>query len=124
MTPTLEGRIETRITLSLVIALPILIFSQMGTVFFTMLAIGVVSDFIYNHLQNKRWDGDWPHIYSLFSGLSEGTILWLIIRTPTKADLASFSVTYLLIWSLMFIASTTALNIILPHRRFRGGKIL
>lgn len=115
MTPTLAGRIETRIILSAVIALPVLIFTGMAEILFIMLAVGLLLDFLYNFLQYKRWDGDWPLVLSLMTGISEGVLLWFLVGINILV--------YGLILVLTLIAQV-ALAIFLPYRRFKGGRIL
>ena len=115
MTPTLAGRLETRIVLSFFVALPVLVFAGMANIIFIMLAVGVALDFVYNYLQYKRWDGDWPLGFSFIAGVTEGIILWLIIdiRIPI----------YVLILVLTLTAQVL-LGVFFPYRRFKGGRIL
>lgn len=115
MTPTLAGRIETRIAVSFAFALPVLIFAGMGSIFFIMLAVGILLDFLYNFLQYRRWDGDWPLVLSLISGLAEGVLLWFLVGLQIPV--------YGLILILTLIAQVT-LGILFPYRRFKGGRIL
>lgn len=123
MTPTLTGRIETRIILGILIALPILTISGMANVFFVMLAIGITLDFCYSALQGKRWDGDWPLIFSLITGIFEGIVLWFIVNLQIPLVLTNFTLVYMAILIITLIAQVI-LGIFLPYRRFKGGRIL
>jgi len=124
MTPTLAGRIETRIFINAIIAFPILATLGFPEVFFIMLAIGVAMDFAYNFLQLKRWDGDWPLVFVIISGLVEGVILWAALSLIIRLDLKTYLSMYGIIWLLMFILQASFLHALFPYRRFRGGRIL
>ena len=124
MTPTLAGRIETRLFLNFLVAFPVLALLGMVRVFFIMVALGVVLDFLYHTLQHKRWEGDWPHLYALLSGTLEGLLLWVIISLAGNLEFSIFVLIYSLIWASMYIFQSTLLNIFFPKRRFQGGKIM
>jgi|GEM_PF-6543235 len=115
MTPSLFARIENRIILNLVIALPILIITKMSDIFIPMVIIGLLLDIAYNHLQYKRWDGDWPLVFTFISGLFEGAILWLIFKIKIEI--------YILIL-IPLIAAQQLVAVFIPYKRFRAGRIL
>jgi hypothetical protein len=123
MTPTLTGRIETRIILNLAIAMPILFLFGMANIFFIMLALGISLDLVYTNIQYKRWNGDWPHLYTLISGIIEGAFLWIIVSFISEVSFQRYLFVYTTIWILIFISQAVILNIIFPYRRFLGGKI-
>ncbi len=123
MTPTIIGRLETRIILAFAIALPVLIFTGMANTFFIMLTIGVILEFLYNYLQYKRWDGDWPLIFVLITGIAEGIILWFLVSLQVKLKLDAFTLIYGAILLLTFLAQIL-LNVFFPYRKFKGGKVL
>ena len=141
MTPTLGGRIQTRILLMLLIGLPIgLCFGlMMGNVLKALvwlglaLALGLLLDPLYHHAQHRRWDRDWPTLFMVLAGCLEGGLLWLFLqivtRWPVEALSPFFVITntqflrmYSTIWVAMLLANLGPLNIFFPYRRFKGGK--
>lgn len=142
MTPTLKGRIQTRITLLLLIGLPVGLGFGLGmqrvTLAFTLLGfallIGLLLDPFYAYLQTRRWDGDWPLLLMLIAGCLEGSILWLLVEAIAAWQIQPFSaffaisarlfwLMYSTIWFVMFITNLGILNIFFPYRRFKGGRL-
>ena len=80
MTPTLQGRWQTRFyLLSTLGALISLLFGAFYDDYQTPLIllvyvflIGVLWDILYNYLQTLRWDRDWPPIFLFSISLSKG----------------------------------------------------
>ena len=95
MTPTLLGRIQTRILLFIVFGLPItLLFSiylsdwvvpptnvMPFLVLATLLIVGLILDPVYIYLQRFRWDHDWPFAFQFFFSIIEFLIVLLIVWT-------------------------------------------
>lgn len=95
MTPTLLGRIQTRILLFIVFGLPItLLFSIYLSdwvvpptnvtpflVLATLLIVGLILDPVYIYLQRFRWDHDWPFAFQFFFSIIEFLIVLLIVWT-------------------------------------------
>lgn len=95
MTPTLLGRIQTRILLFIVLGLPItLLFSIYLSdwvvpptnvtpflVLATLLIVGLILDPVYIYLQRFRWDHDWPFAFQFFFSIIEFLIVLLIVWT-------------------------------------------
>ena len=94
MTPTLIGRIESRIVLVLTAALPwtaiitpFLIAPAgmgLGDVFrltlsgiAIVLVAGIGWELVYHALQQFRWDKDWPTLFGLVTGINEGVTTWV-----------------------------------------------
>ena len=106
MTPTLFGRIQTRIFVLLVvggiwtaIVVPFLPVSGPGLVItefsgsgladvyvaaFTILlgvtVLGVLWELPYHLLQQFRWEKDWPTFFGLITIVNEGLLVWLLGR--------------------------------------------
>ena len=94
MTPSLSGRIQTRLLLFLVLGLPITLFwswylavrpaTLAATPFLVILSIlivGLLLDPIYIQSQRYRWDRDWPFAYQLASMIFEFLIVLLLIAS-------------------------------------------
>lgn len=113
MTPTLAGRIQTRIFLLLLIGIPWTLIigpllarpegaslGDLYEVLFTSLAIvilaGIVWEFIYHGLQQFRWEKDWPTLFGLLTGINEGIVTWFILTrvVPDDLDVGSIAIDY------------------------------
>ncbi len=86
MTPTLWGRIQTRLFLMLTIGLFITFFFMWwwddSTPFIILMAatiIGIAWDAIYIFIQRYRWDRDFPFSFQFMAGIVEGIFLYLLI---------------------------------------------
>ena len=124
MTPSLLGRIQTRLFLNIVVGLPIALFFSAVNLLFVMSIFGVGWDAIYMFFQNKRFDRDWPPILMFTAGLIEWIFPWVIVILifPQSAD--QLIVMYWLIWILSFAMQLGPLNVLFPKRRFKSGRIL
>jgi len=102
MTPTLSGRIQTRIFLALVIGVPwtLLVtpflrqprrpFARRGrqcALPLTFLALGlmvaigcVLWEPLYQALQQYRWERDWPVMFALLVVIPEAILLWFVLQ--------------------------------------------
>jgi len=153
MTPTLVGRIQTRIFLILVIGVPWTLIitpflprsggaSGLGAfdfakevypVTFTALAIVlalgcVLWEPIYHALQQLRWERDWPSMFFLLLLIPEAALAWFVLRAikPTGAEFTSFATFAVHIgtaWVLMWLFVVGPIRVIFPRYRFRGGRI-
>lgn len=95
MTPTLEGRLQTRIFLGVVVGvlwtavivpfLPepagVTLGMSYDMAFGSLLVMtiyGLVWEFLYHALQQLRWDKDWPAIFALLAVLVEAPLVWML----------------------------------------------
>ncbi|GAC1339798.1 MAG: hypothetical protein NVSMB29_07760 [Candidatus Dormibacteria bacterium] len=97
MTPTLVGRIRTRIFLVLSVGLgytllvtPFLFKPTVAGMTMTtrdvykvtvagalvVLVAGIAWELVYHALQQLRWDKDWPSLFMLLNGVNEGVTAW------------------------------------------------
>ncbi len=137
MTPTLIGRIQTRIFLisTFGVAWSIVIFPVLlltGVSFTDALSgviralvivtlFGVVWEFVYHSLQQLRWEKDWPSLFSLLLGIPEGILLYLFVRDiPWFTFVLHFATTWVVIW----LAAHGPMRVLLHRWRFHGGRIL
>jgi hypothetical protein len=144
MLPTLNGRIQTRLFLILVIgglwavvispALP-----GAGTVeenyqaMYAILAIvavlGVGWEIVYHGLQQFRWEKDWPTLFGLLVAVPEGLVAFAVARSgvlpwaenvSTAAFVVGFGSTWLVTW--LFVNGP--MRVLSVHWRFRGGRLI
>ncbi|MEM9567234.1 MAG: hypothetical protein AAF974_02915 [Cyanobacteria bacterium P01_E01_bin.34] len=120
MTPTLLGRIQTRILLfGSVGALVSFPFGAAGLlVLFVALILGMLWDILYNFIQKLLWDRDWPAALQLAAGIWEGLVLLALF--PGVFNVWHYS----LVWLSVFVASQSIMRLMFPRWRFRGGRWL
>jgi len=133
MTPTLNGRWQTRFLLLITVGLFITFFFVLqyaSPVPYYLLAavffIGLLWDILYDYVQRWRWDRDWPPILQLSAGIVEGLFLFALIRaagftTPTTTQ---FWLHYGTVWIGVFCTSQSITRILFPRWRFYGGEWL
>ncbi|MEL7355256.1 MAG: hypothetical protein AAFV85_00875 [Cyanobacteria bacterium J06634_6] len=139
MTPTLLGRWQTRILLTLtvgvILTLPFWWFINVDafTILFSLLFWGLLWDCLYTLMQKFRWDRDWPAAYQVAAGVWEAFFLLLLISTVGLFgifiddgffSLFWFVVHYSTVWLGMFLASQVLMRLFFPQWRFRGGRWL
>ena len=147
MLPTLNGRIQTRIFLLVVVGglwtlviSPILpglgrlelpeIYRMTFIVLLTTILLGVAWEFVYHFLQQFRWEKDWPTLFGLVTVVNEGALVWVLLAlgvvpglpggVPFGAFLLLFSTTWLLVW----LAANGPMRVPFVHWRFRGGRLV
>lgn len=143
MTPTLWGRIQSRVIIGLIIGgtwtivvTPIIkpfsapFSSAYFLTFFALLIVtfvGVVWELVYHGLQQLRWEKDWPTLFGLLAGVPEffTTLFWLLILTgdrsvPALTYCLHFGSTWIVIW----LFTNGPVKILFPRWRFNGGKFI
>jgi hypothetical protein len=140
MTPTLIGRWQTRLlllsTVGVLISIPFAL-SLNDTKLYWILAyvafFGVFFwDALYDYIQKRRWDRDWPGVYQLAAGIWEAIFLGILfsilrgiqITLPglDNFNLGIFILHYSCVWLGIYIASQSIMRLIFPRWRFRGGQ--
>jgi hypothetical protein len=150
MTPVYSGRVQTRFFVLLVIGglwtlilMPFLsITTPSGTAAslsgkyqagFTVLAVifvlGIVWDGIWYFLQQFRWEKDWPIMYQLLTGIPEGIVAWLVLKTgdvPGHPFLtgAAFDIHFTTVWILTWAFTIGPMRVPFLRWRFRGGRLI
>lgn len=141
MTPTLLGRIQTRLLLLATVGVvwtvligPVLpadgapLGEVYGLTFRALLIVAVVGTFVweplYHALQQIRWEKDWPTGIGLVTGLSEGLLTWLILRADRNVPGAGFVVHFATTWLLVWMTVHGPLRIFLLRWRYRGGRVI
>ncbi|MEM9033643.1 MAG: hypothetical protein AAGA99_01180 [Actinomycetota bacterium] len=141
MTPTLLGRIQSRLVLLATVGVvwtliigPFLpadgALSDVYSMAFRALAataiLGVVLwEPLYHGLQQIRWEKDWPTSLGLVTGIPEGLLVWLLVFGDGMSGVTSttfwlhFGTTWVLVWA----AANGPLQIVLIRWRYRGGRV-
>ncbi|HWH28127.1 MAG TPA: hypothetical protein VNU26_04045 [Mycobacteriales bacterium] len=144
MTPTLLGRIQTRIFLLAVIGslvalviTPVLpmdapLGDKYRAMFGVLLIVGVVGiawELLYHFLQQFRWEKDWPTLFGLVLGVPEGVVAYLVAKSGVLGatediSLAAFVVGFTAVWLATFLFVNGPMRIFTVHWRYRGGRLV
>lgn len=146
MTPTLVGRIQTRVFLLLVIGVPWTLLigpvlprpdgATLGDVYATLLlavlivaVVGIGWEALYHALQQFRWEKDWPTLFGLVTGIPEGILTFVILSALVgpmglEVDVPAFLIQFITLWLLVWLVANGPMRIVLLRWRFRGGRIL
>jgi hypothetical protein len=143
VTPTLNGRIQTRVFLLATVGVlwtlvltPILptgapLGASYGATFSVLLLVtvlGVLWELVYHGLQQFRWEKDWPTLFGLVTAVPEGLLVWFLVAggatwigsMPGSAFLILFTST----WLLVFLAANGPMRVPFVHWRHRGGRLI
>ncbi|MFE3459306.1 hypothetical protein ACFXKD_17325 [Nocardiopsis aegyptia] len=143
MTPTLLGRIQSRLFLLLTVGLvwtlvltPLLPrgFAPLGVAYtVTLTALGAVAvlgtllwEPLYHLLQQFRWEKDWPAVIILLQGAPEGVLAYLALRHGLELPVqpGAFAVHFSTTWLLVFVFLHGPLRVPFLRWRFRGGRLI
>jgi hypothetical protein len=142
MTPTLLGRWQTRLlllaTVGGLITIPFSLNLNSANPFWILGYIAFFGvffwDVLYDYIQKRRWDRDWPGVYQLAAGIWEAIFLAILLsilknirfELPGVQDfnLGVFIFHYSCVWLGIYIASQSIMRLIFPRWRFRGGQWL
>ncbi|MEM8926038.1 MAG: hypothetical protein AAGD35_21240 [Actinomycetota bacterium] len=142
MTPTLVGRIQSRIFLLFTVGLlwtvlvaPLLprsgatlgdVYEATITAIIVVAIVGIGWEFVYHFLQQYRWEKDWPIFYGLITGIPEGILAYVIVNAilePNPPGL-TFFLHFATTWVLVWLVAVGPFRLFLLRWRFRGGRIL
>lgn len=143
MTPTLAGRIQSRIflvcTAGLVWTLlltPLLPrgFASLSRAYMTTLTalvlVAVIGTVLwepfYHLLQQFRWEKDWPAILVLLQGVPEGWLVHVALERVLgrPVDLLPFVIHFATTWLVVFACLHGPLRVPFIRWRFRGGRLI
>lgn len=144
MTPTLMGRLQTRLLVTLGVGLPwtvvispILFLAAAGSASFSVvlgtsvLAIlltavlgALVWEPIYHACQQFRWEKDWPTGLGLLTILNEGFVVVTVLVSLRSISPFAFFLHFASTWVLIWFILNGPLRVLLPRWRFRGGQFL
>mgnify|MGYP000317993480 CR=1 FL=1 len=146
MTPTLFGRIQTRIALlatvgvvwTLLIGLVVprpegaetsAVYKALFTALLIVAVVGIAWELLYHALQQYRWEKDWPTIYGLLVAIPEGIVAWILLKNqipwdvgPVPAD--TFLTMFISLWILVWAITNGPIQIMFLRWRYRGGRFL
>ena len=148
MTPTLAGRIQTRVFLvatagalwTLIIG-PLLVplagdDAGLGDVYrlafgalVLVAVIGIVWELIYHGLQQFLWEKDWPTLFGLITGVPEAIVVYALISAGLPWDVgdvptAAFAVHFATAWLVIWLVANGPMRVVFIRWRFRGGRVL
>ena len=156
MLPILSGRIQTRIFLVVVIGgLWTLIVTpfvklfidgdpSLGDVYHVTyeilaltLVLGILWEFVYEGLQQFRWEKDWPTMFGWLTGISEGIVVYFMadylgatspewrayLRGAAENPLAFF-IHFATTWIAIHLFANNLMKIIFIRWRFKGGRLI
>jgi hypothetical protein len=147
MTPTLSGRIQTRIFLLIVVGVPWTFIigpalpdrpegASLWDVYeVTLVSLGIVMvagiawEVLYHILQQFRWEKDWPTLFGLLTGIPEGIVTYFLLDNGIPKDYGDISVplfvTYFATtWILVWLAANGPMRVPFIRWRFRGGRLV
>jgi hypothetical protein len=137
--PTLNGRIQTRVFVLLVVGglwtllVSPLIGQPYGVTFVVLLAVvvlGVGWELLYHLIQQFRWEKDWPTLFGLLTAVNEGALLWALISAgavpgvPREVPFGAFLVQFLSTWIIVWLVVNGPMRVPFVHWRFRGGRLI
>ena len=144
MTPTLAGRIQSRLVLLISVGVPwtFIVAPLLATVADMTYAdamrlgiravvvaalAGVVWEPLYHGLQQFRWEKDWPTLFGLLTGVPEGFVVLVLLDRGVAGELGdipvdAYFVHFATVWLLVWGISNGPLAILVPRWRFRGGR--
>ncbi|GIJ51885.1 hypothetical protein Val02_87710 [Virgisporangium aliadipatigenens] len=133
MVPILFGRIQTRlfllatvgslVTLALTPVLPGLRASFV--VLAAVAVLGIAWECVYHLIMQFRWEKDWPSLFGLLTGVSEGIVVWLLLpliglRPPVWAFVLHFTTVWIIVW----LVANGPMRVPFLRWRFRGGRLV
>jgi hypothetical protein len=148
MTPTLFGRIQTRLFLLATVGVVwMLIISPIvrpitpdGTSLRDVLSlgyaalvvvavVGLVWELLYHGLQQFRWEKDWPTLFGLLTGINEGIVVYFVLQAGLPWDVGdvpgvAFVIMFATTWILVWLVANGPMRVLNLRWRFRGGRLL
>jgi len=135
VTPTLIGRLQTRLLLTAVVGLPIALLvsallagvTARGAIaaLVVITVLGLAWEGIYQLVQQRRWDGDWPTSLALAVGVPEAIVAWPALKVLglAPATVPAYVVLFVAIWMGLWAAQQGPLSIFLPQWRHHGARL-
>ena len=142
MTPTLSGRIQTRLFLLItvglawtVVVVPFLprFGAPVGDVYgialvalFLVGLLGVGWELLYHWIQQYRWEKDWPILLGLVTGIPELLVLYVALALVVNPapNVVTVLFHFASTWIVMWLVANGPLRVVFIRWRYRGGRIL
>ena len=150
MTPTLLGRLQTRLLVVLTVGLvwtaavtpllpkPAHMGMSTGDVYRITLAglaivgvVGLIWEGLYHGLQQFRWDKDWPSLFMLLAMVPEAATTWVGLHLidyvpgtygPSNPIFKLFVLHFTTTWLLIWLFLQGPIRVIFLRWRFEGGR--
>lgn len=145
MVPTLNGRIQTRLFLLVVVGglitliiTPVLPgnaplgdkYRDTYLVLLTVAVLGVLWECLYHFLMQWRWEKDWPTLFGLVTAVPEGLLIWLLLYVGAIPGIvghvsgAAFVIQFALIWLGVWLTANGPMRVPFIRWRFNGGRLI
>ena len=146
MTPTLLGRIQTRLAMlgtvgvvwtaliGLVVPRPegaasSDVYKALFTALLIVAVVGIVWELIYHALQQYRWEKDWPTVFGLVVAIPEGIVAWMFLKHDMpwavgEVQASTFLTMFVSLWLLVWAITNGPLQIFFLRWRYRGGRFV
>lgn len=135
MTPTLLGRLQTRLllflTVGVLLSMPfsLSVEGHFFPILFWIMCWGFLWDVLYTFIQKFRWDRDWPAAYQVAAGVWEAFFMLAFIYSFGlygsyfgEFPVGWFLFHYSTVWLGIFLSSQVLMRLLFPRWRFRGGR--
>lgn len=143
LTPTLAGRVQTRVFILLTVGSLVTLvitpllglheplssgYSETFGVLGAVIVFGVGWELLYHLLQQLRWEKDWPTLFGLLTGVNEGLVMWWLVSAGvipgvSAVPLPAFITDFAVVWVASWLVANGPLRVLFPRWRYRGGEI-
>jgi hypothetical protein len=141
MVPVLFGRVQTLLFLLAVVGsavtalvVPLLPLSgplgeRYRTAYLVLAAVAVLGvgwELLYHLLMQFRWEKDWPTLFGLLTGVPEGVVAVLLLRSGPLPDLPgpAFAIHFTAVWLAVWLVANGPMRVPFLRWRFRGGRLV
>ena len=142
MTPTLIGRIQTRLALLAtvgvvwtILVVPILprfgaslpsVYAVAFSALILVALFGVAWEFLYHWIQQYRWEKDWPIVFSFLTGFTESIPVFAVIAASSDPapPIVTFYLHFLSTWLVVWLTAIGPFRVFVLRWRFNGGRLL
>ncbi len=138
---TLNGRIQTRIFMTLVLGglITLIItpflphdpdYRTTFIVLLTVCVLGIGWEVVYHLIQQFRWEKDWPTLLGLLTAINEGALVWLLLELgwvpgiEGEVAFSTFITLFLIVWVAIWLWVNGPMRVPLIHWRFFGGRVV
>ncbi|MCU1592768.1 MAG: hypothetical protein JWO12_160 [Frankiales bacterium] len=151
MLPTLNGRIQSRIVITLIIgglwSLLIALFlpgvsgasysdklrALLGLLI-VLTVLGIGWELVYHGLMQLRWEKDWPTLFGLVTIVNEGTLAYVLVvhrrfdhwwfHDDYRLPRSTFLFALITTWLVVWLWANGPMRVFTVHWRFRGGRFV
>ncbi|MGD9531102.1 hypothetical protein [Pseudonocardia sp.] len=147
MLPTLNGRIQTRIFLLVVVGgiwtlilTPVLPglpgplsadYRVTFTILVATIVLGIGWELIYHFIQQFRWEKDWPTFFGLITVVNEGLLVWILLQLDLvpgidgpAVPIGAYVILFVTTWLWVWLIANGPMRVPFIHWRFRGGRLV